>query len=231
MKRIVNYKTFINESSSAGTLNKEQINFLNRCVRGKWNLGDESVVDIDGDFDCFNEELSDFKGINFGKINGDFICSYNKLTSLEGAPKEVGGHFNCHYNNLTSLEGCPKEVGGDFHCPNNNLTSLEGCPKEVGGHFNCYSNNLTSLEGAPKEVGGTLRCFYNEGLSVETIGLIFDKMIKFKLGYSDALKSLWKEIPIEDKVLLYTPDLDWVEEPEASKLAKLKKYSNIKKMI
>jgi hypothetical protein len=51
------------------------------------------------------------------------------------------------------------------------------------------------------------------------------------LDYSDALKSLWKEIPVEDKVLLYTPDLDWVEEDEASKLAKLKKYSSIKKMI
>ena len=56
-------------------------------------------------------------------------------------------------------------------------------------------------------------------------------MIQSKLEYSDALKSLWKEIPIEDKILLYTPDLDWVEGDEASKLAKLKKYSGIKKML
>ena len=56
-------------------------------------------------------------------------------------------------------------------------------------------------------------------------------MIESKSDYKTALKSLWKEISIEDKVLLYTPDLDWVEEDEAAKLAKLKKYSNIKKMI
>jgi len=108
---------------------------------------------------------------------------------------------------------------------------LQFSPEKVDAYFHCSNNNLTSLEGVSKEVGGNLRCFYNEGLSTETINLIFDKMIKSKLDYSDALKSLWKEIPVEDKVLLYTPDLDWVEEDEASKLAKLKKYSSIKKMI
>jgi hypothetical protein len=41
---------------------------------------------------------------------------------------------------LTSLEGAPKEVGGNFYCPNNQLTSLEGAPKEVGGSFWCYNN-------------------------------------------------------------------------------------------
>ena len=231
MKRISNYKTFINESSGAGTLNEEQINFLNRCVRGKWNLGDESVVDIDGDFDCFNEELSYFKGIKFGKINGDFNCSYNNLTSLEGCPKEVGGNFYCHYNNLTSLEGGPEKVGGDFHCAFNNLSSLEGAPKEIGGNFNCSHNNLTSLEGCPKEVGEIFYLVRNEGVSPETLKLIFSKMIESKSDYKTALKSSWKDIPIEDKILLYTPNLDWFDPEEASKLSKLKKYNGIKKMI
>jgi len=61
--------------------------------------------------------------------------------------------------------------------------------------------------------------------------VIFRKMLESKLEYSDALKSLWMEIPIEEKLLLYSSDLDWVEEDEAAKLAKLKKYSNIKQMI
>ncbi len=81
---------------------------------------------------------------------GDFDCSYNKLTSIEGSPKEVGGGFYCDHNSLTSLEGCPKEVGGDFYCNDNSLTSLEGSPKEVGGHFDCHDNKLTPLEGCPK---------------------------------------------------------------------------------
>ena len=252
MKRIVNYKTFINESAGASTLTPEQIEFLDDHVKRKWKLNADGVVDVDGDFNCLNKGISDFKGIVFGKVGGYFDCSYNKLTSLEGCPKEVGGDFYCHYNNLTSLEDCPKEVGEGFYCSYNNLTSLEGCPKEVGedfncsynnltslegcpekvnGEFDCSYNNLTSLEGSPKEVGGEFYFDYSEGASSETLKLIFSKMIEYQLLYSDVLKSLWKEIPIEDKVLLYTPDLDWVEEDEASKLVKLKKYSNIKKMI
>ena len=168
MKRIVNYKTFINESSDASTLTPEQIDFLNKYVIGKWKLNDEGVVDVDGVFNCFSKGISDFKEIKFGKINGDFNCSYNNLTSLEGCPKEVGGNFYCHYSNLTSLEGRPKEVGGFFYFE------------------------------------------YNEGVSTEILKSIFSKMLKFKLDYSDALKSLWSEIPIEDKVLLYSSDLDWV---------------------
>jgi hypothetical protein len=56
-------------------------------------------------------------------------------------------------------------------------------------------------------------------------------MLKFKLEYLDALKSLWKEIPIDDKTLLYSSDLDWFDPEEAAKLAKLKRYNDIKKMI
>ena len=52
----------------------------------------------------------------------------------------VTGYFYCNNNNLTSLEGAPKEVGGGFYCSSNNLTSLEGAPKKVGGSFNCYGN-------------------------------------------------------------------------------------------
>ena len=44
---------------------------------------------------------------------GSFYCNYNKLTSLTGAPKEVGGYFVCYNNNLTSLTGAPKERGSD----------------------------------------------------------------------------------------------------------------------
>lgn len=51
-------------------------------------------------------------------VKGDFYCTYCKsLTSLEGAPKEVGKDFRCSdCNSLTSLEGAPKEVDGNFCC-------------------------------------------------------------------------------------------------------------------
>ena len=90
-------------------------------------------------------------------IKGDFICSYNQLTSLEGCPKEVDGNFDCYGNQLTSLEGCPEKIGGSFCCYGNKLTSLKGCPKEVDGNFNC-SNNSRKLSKP-----NNLKCknFYN----------------------------------------------------------------------
>ena len=91
-------------------------------------------------------------------VDGHFNCSYcNSLTSLEGAPKEVGEDFSCiGCQSLKTLKGVPEKVGGGFFCYDcTYLTSLEGAPKEVGGNFSCYNcNSLISLKDAPKEVSG-----------------------------------------------------------------------------
>ena len=71
-----------------------------------------------------------------------FICSVNKLTTLENSPKTVGGSFYCGNNQLISLKGAPTYVGGEFGCGNNKLTSLDGAPKSVGGYFYCTSNTV-----------------------------------------------------------------------------------------
>ena len=89
--------------------------------------------------------------IDFGKITGDFCCNESRLTSLKGAPIEVGEKFDCSYNRLTSLEGAPQRVGGSFDCGGNQLTSLKGAPQEVGGGFWCDRNpDLHSLDGIGK---------------------------------------------------------------------------------
>ena len=75
-----------------------------------------------------------------------FICSVNKLTTLENSPKTVGGSFYCGSNQLISLKGAPTYVGGEFGCGNNKLTSLEGAPKTVGGSFNCRYNPVKFTE-------------------------------------------------------------------------------------
>ena len=69
-----------------------------------------------------------------------FICSVNKLTTLENSPKTVGGSFYCGNNQLISLKGAPTYVGDDFYCGDNKLTSLTGAPKTVGGDFYCDNN-------------------------------------------------------------------------------------------
>jgi hypothetical protein len=109
----------------------------------------DGTIDVDGDIDITDKMVDNGKfKYKFGNVSGDFSCSANELTSLEGAPTEVGGDFSCSANELTSLEGAPTEVGGAFICSVNNLTSLNGSPKEVGGIFYCKGNpDLKSLDG------------------------------------------------------------------------------------
>ena len=104
---------------------------------------------IKGNLDLSNKSLTELPDLSEVVVKGSFNCNTNQLTSLEGAPKEVGEDFDCRYNNLTSLEGAPKEVGRSFYCNGNNLTTLEGAPQTVGGGFRCYYNQLTSLVGLP----------------------------------------------------------------------------------
>ena len=172
MKRILSYKLF--EEHKTTELTKEQVEWLDKCTReGRWaketwDLNPATgLVDIDGNFRCVEQNLTDFKGVRFGTIRRNFSCGYNQLTSLEGAPKEVGGHFVCSRNQLTSLVGAPEKVGEDFDCSVNRLTSLAGAPVEIGGDFNCGVNQLVNLEGAPKSVGGDFFCHENQLASLE----------------------------------------------------------------
>lgn len=101
------------------------------------------------------------------KVRGDFDCSRNNLTTLEGSPIGVGGNFDCSRNNLTILEGGPISVGGNFDCSVNKLTSLEGGPRSVGRDFNCAHNYITNLKGFPISVGGNFRCHSNKAKFTE----------------------------------------------------------------
>ena len=123
----------------------------------------DGKLNVNGSVNLKDKKLKRLPFI-FGVVTGDFNCTFNRLTSLKGAPEIVGENFycNCNYHFLISLEGAPREVGGDFHCYTNQLTSLEGAPKEVNGEFDCCSNRLTSLKGAPREVGGSFACNVNQ---------------------------------------------------------------------
>jgi hypothetical protein len=108
--------------------------------------------------------LPDFSNIT---ITFNFSCGDSKITSLEGAPKEVGGYFYCSDSKITSLEGAPKVVGGNFYCSDTKITSLEGAPEKVGGNFSCYNTKITSLEGSPKVVSGNFYCTGTKITSLE----------------------------------------------------------------
>jgi len=158
------------------SLTKKQIDWLDKCAKGRWTLNPKTgFVDVDGGFDCSHQRLKGFKGVKFGIVSGGFDCDYNSLTTLEGAPQDVGESFYCHNNQLTSLVGAPQEVGWSFSCEYNRLTSLEGAPLKVGESFYCGNNQLTSLVGAPQEVRGHFWCDANP-VAKKTLSAIFDKM-------------------------------------------------------
>ncbi len=112
--------------------------------------------------------------------DGDFICGYTGLTSLEGAPTIVKGGFYCSRNKLTSLKGAPKEVGGNFYADDNRITSLEGAPAVIGGDFSVSDNKLTSLKDVHKQVKEIRGWFYCEGnpLKSHVLGLMKIKGLK-----------------------------------------------------
>ena len=177
MRHIKPYQELFEDRGGATALTKEQISWLGEC-RGTgfyhassteiWKLNSQTgLVDVDGHFNCGRQDLTDFKGIRFGHVKGNFYCDENQLTSLEGAPRSVDGNFYCNLNQLTSLVGAPKSVGGSFYCGTNELTSLVGAPESVNRSFWCSSNSLTSLKGAPQEVGGDFVCDRNSLTSLE----------------------------------------------------------------
>ena len=166
MRYIKPYQIFEASATASAALTQEQIKWLDKCAAGRWKLNTSTgLVDVERNFDCSGQGLTDLKGVKFGKVSGGFNCAYNHLTSLVGAPQTVGG-INCSNNELTTLEGAPQTVGGYFNCAYNHLTSLVGAPKTVGA-INCSNNELTTLEGAPQSVGGDFICGDNELTTLE----------------------------------------------------------------
>jgi hypothetical protein len=172
-----------------------------------WTLNEDGSIDVEGDVDLCSKKLHKLP-IKFKDVSGDFICTFNNLTYLEGIPEWISGDFNCSFNDLTSLQGCPKYVGGDFNCSFNNLTSLEGCPEFVNNNFYCFNNNLTSLKGGPKCVGGDFDCSYNKLTSLEGA----PESIR---GYfncdNNPVEQIWNLFEDKDKIEFFN-DLDIIRE-------------------
>ena len=129
-------------------------------------LPDLSDVVVRGDFNCSDNLLTSLQGAP-QTVGGSFYCSHNLLTSLQGAPQKIEGDFNCSNNQLTNLQGAPQTVRGNFFCFKNQLTCLQGAPQKIERNFNCSGNQLASLQGAPQTVRGNFYCFQNQLTSLQ----------------------------------------------------------------
>ena len=80
------------------------------------------IVDVKGTVRVKNKDILSLTNeyFEFGSVNREFDCTYcDSLTTLEGAPKEVGGDFYCSFcKSLKSLKGAPEKIGGEFDCRN-----------------------------------------------------------------------------------------------------------------
>ena len=213
MKNLKRYNQLFENTQE---LTQEQKDWLDKCTKGgAWSVNPKTgLVDVDGGFNCSSTGLNDFKGVRFGKVEWYFICSYNNLKSLEGAPQSVSSGFFCDNNRLKSLEGAPQSVGGSFGCSHNKLKSLKGLPDGFSvrgdfncshnelksfeslpdgfsvGHFNCSNNKLTSLEGLPDEFSaGFFDCSDNDLTSLEGLPDEFKAVVQFDCSHNK-LKSL-----------------------------------------
>ena len=154
MKHIKPYKIFENNSPNFPTTREEVIEVCERYRIKNYTINDDLSIDVDGDVNLSYGNL-EYLPLKFNYVSGNFVCSDNKLKTLEGSPQTVGGYFSCYNNSLKTLEGCPQTVGGRFNCYFNELVSLEGSPQTVNGNFLCFGNELKDLEYFP-EVSGNV---------------------------------------------------------------------------
>jgi hypothetical protein len=74
--------------------------------------------------------------IKFSIVYGNFICSEN-ITSMKGFPKHIKGDFMCSFNKLTSLSYMPKFIDG--HCYLGHFDKRDIANKcKVGRHIITY---------------------------------------------------------------------------------------------
>ena len=111
----------------------------------KYSINPDGSIDVDGNVNLIKMNLSEIP-LKFNKVSGYFNCSYNKLTSLKGSPKEVGSFFTCYDNKLNDLKYAPNRIESWFDCSVNNLKNLKNSPTCVNLFF-CEGNPLESLEG------------------------------------------------------------------------------------
>ncbi len=111
--------------------------------------------------------------LQFGIVEGSFICMDNELESLEGAPYFVRKMFNISDNYLMSLEHAPQFIGGSCRIQDNLLKSLEYCTPIIQGFFDASNNQLETLLYFPDILGNL--CYMKENPGLLKYNQLFEK--------------------------------------------------------
>jgi len=186
-----------------------------------YKINSDESIDVDGCVSFWSRSLSELP-LKFNKVYGWFDCSSNRLSSLEGCPKEVNADFSCSHNLLTSLEGGPKEVNADFSCSYNLLTSFEYVPRIIRGNFGCRNNNIKSFEYFPRHIGGDIfSCYTNP---IYQVWRLFQDTTKIEL-LNDF--DIFRDEDTEEPVIIMDRLNDFLLTIGKDTVEKVKGYKNI----
>ena len=109
-----------------------------------------NIKRVERNFNCSGQSLTTLKG-GPEYVGGNFWCGSNpRLKSLKHGPKYVGGTYDCSYNNLKSLSSLPDIVFNDLDVSGNKLRHMRSFPSFVKGELNMSENLLETLEGMPQ---------------------------------------------------------------------------------
>jgi|ERR1035437_888984 hypothetical protein len=95
IKKELEKHMIIDESKKTITVNKD-IEYPECLALEKFYQG--YSVDVNGDVNLGNNNLSKLPNILFNKIKGSYACDCNNLTSLEPYPKKVRWNYYCFFN-------------------------------------------------------------------------------------------------------------------------------------
>lgn len=113
------------------------------------SLTKQTIPDeIDGDFDCSGNHLTDLKGSPKTIVTGNFLCQNNKLTSFTGITPKIDGSLIASKNRLgNGLKDIPPHIGRDLILLGNHITTLHNIHKKiqyVGRGIAIGANPITS---------------------------------------------------------------------------------------
>lgn len=109
-----------------------------------YSINNDGSIDVEKEVYLAEKNLTKLP-LKFNKVGKTFHCGFNKLTTLEGCPREVGGNFYCNHNQLTSLQGCPDFVRFSFDCDHNSISTLEHCPALLKNGYEFQDNKFPRI--------------------------------------------------------------------------------------
>ena len=137
-------------------------------------------------------------------VNDNVIMNHCMLKNIEVKFNKVNGNFNCGFNGLTSLKGCPEIVTGDFNCYFNELKSLKYCPKIIGKELDCSYNVLESLKYVPSNLKKL--DISNNNVSIDSLKFLSEVINLININHNPKLGNL-QEIrdinELKEKVNIY----------------------------